>query len=66
MFVLEVSGMGCASCVSKISSAIKAEDAEASVSVDRPGGKVSVESTESPEHISALVEALGYPVKISL
>ncbi|TWC43158.1 copper chaperone [Pseudomonas sp. SJZ079] len=65
MFVLEVSGMGCGSCVSKITRAIKADDAEASVSIDRPSGKVRVESTESPEHIGALIEALGYPVKIA-
>lgn len=65
MFVLEVSGMGCASCVSKITKAIQAVDAEAQVSVDRATGKVSVESEESPERLSLLVQDLGYPSKIS-
>jgi copper chaperone len=59
MFVLNVSGIGCGSCVSKITKAIQSLDSEATVSVDR-AGKVSVESSESPEQVRKTVEALGF------
>jgi len=66
MFVLEVSGMGCGSCVSKITKAIQAADAEAKVMVDRAAGKVSVESVMAAERVTALVQALGYPTRVSV
>ncbi|AOE85112.1 heavy-metal-associated domain-containing protein [Pseudomonas sp. TCU-HL1] len=65
MFVLEVSGMGCGSCVSKITKAIQAADSQAKVIVDRIAGKVSVESLIGAERVSELVKALGYPTRIS-
>jgi copper chaperone len=65
MFVLDVSGIGCGSCVSKITKAIQSLDNEATVCVDRSSGKVSVESSESPEQIRKAVEALGFPSQIS-
>ncbi|MDR8387535.1 heavy-metal-associated domain-containing protein [Pseudomonas sp. JL2] len=65
MFVLDVSGIGCGSCVSKITKAIQSLDNEATVSVDRSAGKVSVESSESPEQVRKAVEALGFPSLIS-
>ena len=65
MFVLDVSGIGCGSCVSKITKAIQSLDNEATVSVDLSASKVSVESSESPEQIRKAVEALGFPSQIS-
>lgn len=65
MFVLDVSGIGCGSCVSKITKAIQSLDNEATVSVDRSAGKVSVESSESQEQLRKAVEALGFPSQIS-
>ena len=65
MFVLEVSGIGCGGCVSKIIKAIQSLDNKAMVSVDRAAGKVNVESNESPERVRAVVDALGFPSKIS-
>lgn len=65
MFVLDVSGIGCGSCVSKITKTIQSLDNEAMVSVDRATGKVSVESNESPEQVRKTVEALGFPSQIS-
>ncbi|MHC8338725.1 heavy-metal-associated domain-containing protein [Pseudomonas sp. HLT2-19-2] len=65
MFVLDVSGIGCGSCVSKITKAIQSLDSGAAVSVDRAAGKVNVESIESPERVRASVEALGFPSKVS-
>ena len=65
MFVLNVSGIGCGSCVSKITKAVQSLDSAAAVSVDRAAGKVSVESIESPERFRAAVEALGFPSTVS-
>ncbi|MBT8764843.1 cation transporter [Pseudomonas sp. DB1] len=57
--------MGCGSCVSKITKAIQAADSEAKVMVDRDTGKVSVESAVAAERVSELVQALGYPTRVS-
>lgn len=38
MFVLDVSGIGCGSCITKITKAIQALDNEAKVLVDRAAG----------------------------
>ena len=65
MFILDVSGIGCGSCVSKITKAIQSLDNKATISVDRSAGKVSVESSESSEQIRKAVEALGFPSQIS-
>ncbi|MCY1443378.1 hypothetical protein D9M71_597880 [compost metagenome] len=65
MFVLEVSGMGRGSCVSKITKAIQAADSEAKVTVDRAAGKVSVESVIAAECVSEMVQALGYPTRVN-
>lgn len=45
MFVLDVSGIGCSSCVSKITKAIQSLDNKATVSVDRNAEKVNIELT---------------------
>jgi copper chaperone len=66
MFVLEVSGIGCGGCVSKITKAIQSLDNQATVSVDRAAGKVNVESNESPERVRSIIEALGFPSKIGI
>jgi copper chaperone len=65
MVVLDVSGIGCGSCVSKITRAIQSLDGNSTVSVDRSTGKVSVESSENPEQLRKAVEAVGFPSKIS-
>ena len=66
MFTLDVSGIGCGSCVSKITQAIQAVDASAQVAIDRAAGKVRVQSLASPTQISTLLQTLGYPNKISI
>lgn len=65
MFNLKVTGMGCGSCVSKITKAIQALDQDARVEVDRAAGKVTVESTESAEAIRELIQELGYVAQVS-
>lgn len=62
MHELKVSGMGCGSCVAKITRAVQALDESACVSVDRAEGKVTVESRESVEEVCRVISALGFPV----
>lgn len=61
MHVFDVSGMGCGSCVAKITKAIQQFDEHATVRVDRPQGKVEVESVESAEAVCQVITELGYP-----
>ena len=65
MFSLNVSGMGCGSCVSKITKAIQTLDQDARVEVDRAASNVTVESTESAESIRELIQELGYAAQVS-
>ncbi|MDX1717466.1 MAG: heavy-metal-associated domain-containing protein [Anderseniella sp.] len=65
MFVLQVSGMGCGSCVSKITKAIQAVDETAKVEIDRAAGKVSVDSQEPAESIRKVIQDLGYTAQVS-
>jgi copper chaperone len=58
---LNVSGMGCGSCVAQITRAVLALDDLATVAVDRAAGRVTVASDESPEALCAVISALGYP-----
>jgi len=64
MFSLQVTGMGCGSCVSKITKAIQTLDQDARVEVNRAAGKVTVESTESAESIRELIQELGYAAQV--
>lgn len=61
MHAFQVSGMGCGSCVAKITKAIQQFDESATVTVDRPLGKVEVESAESAEAVCQVILDLGYP-----
>ena len=61
MHVVKVSGMGCGSCVAKITKAIQQLDGEAAVRVDRTQGKVEVESAESVEAVCQVITDLGFP-----
>lgn len=65
MFVLQVTGMGCGSCVSKITNAIQQLDATATVEVEREAGRVVVESSVSAQQINARVQALGFASQVA-
>lgn len=64
MFVLKVTGMGCGSCVSKITKAIQSLDQGARVEVDRATGTVSVDTDESAATVRDAVQELGYGAEI--
>ena len=66
MFVLQVSGMGCGSCVNKITKAIQALDQAAKVEIDRAAGKVSVDSKQTVESIRKVIQELGYTAQVSV
>ncbi|WP_296217300.1 heavy-metal-associated domain-containing protein [Pseudomonas sp. UBA2684] len=66
MFALQVSGMGCGSCVSKITKAIQAVDETAKVEIDRAAGKVSVDSQQTVESICKVIQELGYSTQVNV
>lgn len=59
---VKVAGMGCGSCVAKITKAIQQLDGEAAVRVDCTQGKVEVESAESLEAVCQVITDLGFQV----
>lgn len=64
MIILSVSGMGCGSCVMKITRGIQALDSDARVVVSREAGQVEVDSVESATVICQIVNSLGYPAQV--
>ena len=64
MVVLNVTGMSCGGCVSKITRAIQALDPQARVEVDRATGRVVVETSESAASLRELVQRLGFGAEI--
>jgi len=62
MLTLQVSGIGCGSCVAKITQALQALDVVATVAVDISAGQVQVESNQPEAAIRAAIEALGFEV----
>lgn len=61
MHIVKVAGMGCGSCVAKITKAIQQLDGEAAVRIDRTQGKVEVASAESLQAVCQVITELGYP-----
>jgi copper chaperone len=58
----DVQGMTCAQCVKAVTSAVRALDPAAAVSVDLAGGQVRVDSTLEPQRIAAAIRGEGYTV----
>ncbi len=59
---LGVKGMTCQHCVKVITQAIQAGDADATVTVDLPSGKVDVATTLPRESVVRAIEEEGYAV----
>lgn len=63
MHEFQVAGMGCSSCVNKITQAIHAHNPEAIVKIALDSGKVEVEN-EDPAHVlCTLITNLGYRIQ---
>ncbi|GAB3252034.1 heavy-metal-associated domain-containing protein [Chitinimonas naiadis] len=62
MQVFKVNGMGCGSCVSKITRALLQDDGQAQVAVDLATGTVTVESSLTAAEIREQIEGLGFEV----
>jgi copper chaperone len=58
----QVKGMTCGHCEMAVKKAIVCLDPEAKVAIDRPAGKVQVESTKAREVIAHVIAEEGYTV----
>lgn len=57
-----VQGMTCGHCERAVTQAVKAVDPQAQVAIDRPSGKVDVQSTQPREAIAQAIAREGYTV----
>lgn len=56
-----VPDMSCGHCAGVITKTVKALDANATVSVDLPAKKVTVQTTQDRATVAAALAAAGYP-----
>jgi copper chaperone len=57
-----VQGMTCGHCEKAVTQAVQSVDPQATVTIDRPAGKVQVDSTQPREAIARAIAEEGYPV----
>ena len=62
MLTLQVKGMTCNHCVKAVTQAVMEVDPGAQVKVDRPSGRVEVETSAGGAAVSAAVTEAGYEV----
>ena len=58
----DVQGMTCGHCEKAVTQAVKSVDPQAKVTIDRPAGKVEVQSSEPREAIARAIAEEGYQV----
>jgi copper chaperone len=58
----DVQGMTCGHCEKAVTQAVKSVDPQAKVSIDRPAGKVDVQTSEPREAIARAIAEEGYQV----
>lgn len=58
----QVQGMTCGHCERAVTQAVKALDPQAQVQIDRPTGKVTVQSDQAREPLAAAIAEEGYTV----
>ena len=58
----DVQGMTCGHCEKAVTQAVKSVDPQAKVAIDRPAGKVEVQTSEPREAIAKAIADEGYPV----
>ncbi len=59
----QVQGMTCGHCERAVTQAVQRIDPAAQVKIDRPAGKVEVESTQPREAIAHAIAEEGYAVQ---
>lgn len=65
MYELQVEGMSCGGCVSRVTKSVQAVDGGAKVAVDLASKKVRVDSEANLEAIKSAIADAGYPVTAS-
>jgi copper chaperone len=63
MIEFHVEGMSCQHCVSAVTQAVQAVDADAQVDVDLAGGRVRVTSSADIGTLTAAIDEAGYAVQ---
>ena len=58
----DVQGMTCGHCEKAVTQAVKSVDPQAQVTIDRPAGKVEVQTSEPREAIARAIAEEGYQV----
>ncbi len=58
----DVQGMTCGHCERAVTQAVKTLDPLAEVKIDRPAGKVEVQTTQSREAVARVIAEEGYAV----
>jgi copper chaperone len=58
----DVQGMTCGHCEKAVTQAVQSVDPQATVTIDRPAGKVQVQSNEPREAIARAIAEEGYQV----
>jgi copper chaperone len=58
----DVQGMTCGHCEKAVAQAVQSVDPQAKVTIDRPAGKVQVQSDEPREAIARAIAEEGYQV----
>jgi copper chaperone len=60
--IFDVKGMTCGHCEKAVTQAVQAVDPQARISIDRPSGKVEVQTSEAREAIARAIAEEGYEV----
>ncbi len=60
--VFQVQGMTCGHCEKAVQQAIRQIDSQAQVQIDRPQGRVAVNSTAAADALKAAIREEGYAV----
>lgn len=60
--VFQVQGMTCGHCEKAVQQAIRQVDPQAQVQIDRPQGRVAVNSTAAAEALKTAIREEGYAV----
>jgi copper chaperone len=58
----QVQGMTCGHCEMAVKKAVQSVDPQAQVTIDRPAGKVEVQSSQPREAIASAIAEEGYEV----